>query len=125
MKTGHFGGQDTRRGFALVITLIMLVLAAVIAVGLLNNAATDRSTARSLNHRYGASLAVETGLEAAKKALTASPDATTSVTSDDSFLVLRADGGQTNASGTKDCYYFLAKARPLDPKTGLSTTIDC
>lgn len=106
--------------FALVVTLIMLVLAAVIAVGLLTSASLDRTTARSVDDRYHAELALQSGLEAAKKALAASPSIAASVTSDDAFLVLRSDGAQTNASGTKDTYYFLAQARP-----GEANTVDC
>ena len=98
------------RGFALVITLVMVALAAVVAVSLLTNATMDRTTARSYNDRYQAELAVQNGLEAAKNKLVATPDAATAVTGDDTFLVLRADGTRTNSSGVKDSYYFLAKA---------------
>src|SRR5439155_27291380 len=83
------------RGFALVVTLIMLVLAAVTVVALLSNASLDRGTAKSGEDRYQAELATQNGLEAAKKALLASPDfggATPPVTQGDGFLVVRAEG---------------------------------
>lgn len=102
-----------QRGFALVVTLIMVTLAAVIAVALLVNATSERTSATSGASRFGAEVAVQNGLEAAKKALMGSPDAATSVTNEDTFLVLRADGNQTNpSSGAKDSYYYLAKAQP-------------
>src|SRR2546430_2660879 len=96
LNTSSGSNLRTPAGFALVVTLIMLVLAAVIVITLLSNASLDRVTARSTDDRYQAELAAQNGLEAAKKALTASPDSATSVTSDDNFLVLRADGSQAN-----------------------------
>lgn len=108
------------RGFALVITLIMVALAAVMVVALLVNASLERTTATSYANRLNAELAVQNGLEAAKKALTGSPSGGTSITADDAFLVLRADGTQTNSAGNKDAYYFLAKAQP-----GAANTVDC
>jgi len=109
------------RGFALIVTLIMVTLAAVIVVALLVNATSERTTATSYSNRYNAELAVQNGLEAAKQALMGTPPgAAAPITGDDTFLVLRADGTQTNAAGTKDAYYFLAKAQP-----GAANTVDC
>ena len=101
-------------GFALVVTLIMVVLAAVIVVVMLSSATLERATAKSGNDRYQAEVAVQNGLEAAKKVLIASPTAgATSITADDTFLVLRAEGRQAaNSSGNKDAYYYMAKAKP-------------
>lgn len=114
-----------RSGFALIITLIMLVLAAVVAVTLLTTTTLDRTTAKSVSLRYQAETAVSNGLEAAKKALMASPNVTTPVVGDDTFVVLRADGTQgPNSNGNKDAYYFLAKAKPRDA-AGVSSTVDC
>jgi hypothetical protein len=107
-------------GFALVVTLILLVLAAVVVIALLSSASLDRDTAKSTNDRHLADIAVENGLEVAKKVLVASPNAAASITASDGFLVLRSDGTQTNSSGTKDAYYFLAKAR-----SGAANTVDC
>ena len=108
-------------GFALIVTLIMVTLAAVMVVALLSSASLDRGTAKSVNERYQADLAVQNGLEAAKKALIASPTAAAPVIADDTFSVLRADGTQgPNSSGNKDTYYFLAKAQ-----TGNTNKIDC
>lgn len=98
-------------GFALVVTLIMVVLAAITIIVFLSSAALDRTTTKSVGDRYQAEIAVQNGLEAAKKALMASPTAANSVTNDDTFLVLRVDGSQVASSGVKDAYYFLAKAR--------------
>src|SRR5436190_22884117 len=117
--SSHLQSREAR-GFALVVTLIMLVLAAVIVIALLSNASLDRGTAKSGEDRYQAELAAQSALEAAKKALAASPAASTSVTADDAFLVLRADGATPNATGTKDAYYFLAKAQP-----GSANKVDC
>src|SRR3954454_8416804 len=98
----------------------MVTLGAVMVVALLVNATSERATATSYANRFNADLAVQNGLEAAKKALICSPSAAASLTADDAFLVLRADGTQTNATGTKDAYYFLAKARP-----GNANNVDC
>src|ERR1035437_210017 len=107
-------------GFALIITLIMVVLAAIIAIGVLVSASLDRTTAKSVDDRFKAEVAAQNGLEAAKKALVASPSAANSVTADDAFVVLRVDGTQTNSgNGAKDAYYFLAKAAPG------GATVDC
>lgn len=114
-------GKVRTNGFALVITLIMVVLAAILVVALVNNSSLDRTTSLAYSNRYRAELAVQNGLEAAKKVLAASPTAANAVTADDTFLVLRADGHQTNAtSGTKDAYYFMAK-----PQGGAANTVDC
>jgi hypothetical protein len=107
-------------GFALVVTLIMLVLAAVIVIALLSSASLDRVTAKSTDDRYQAELATQNGLEAAKKTLVASPNGATAITADDNFLVFRADGTQVNSNGTKDAYYFLAKPQP-----GVTNKVDC
>jgi hypothetical protein len=112
--------RKSTEAFALVITLIMVVLAAILTIAFLSSATLDRTTSKSVNDRYQAELAIQNGLEAAKKALVASPDAASSVSKDDTFLVLRADGNQTNANGTKDAYYFIAKAQP-----GTSGLVDC
>jgi hypothetical protein len=113
--------QRTSSGFALIITLIMLSLAAVIAVVLLTNASIDRTTATSFNQRFAAEVAAQNGLEAAKKALVASPSTAKAVTADDDFLVLRADGTQKNSTtGANDAYYFIARAR-----AGSSGIVDC
>jgi hypothetical protein len=93
----------------------MLVLAAIIVVALLTNASLDRTTSRSITDRYQAEIAAQNGLEAAKKALVASPNATTPLTGDDSFLVIRVDAPAvpvTPASAvTTASYYYLAKAQ--------------
>ncbi len=109
-------GSSHPQAFALVVTLIMLVLAAGIAVGLLVNASIDRGTSRSTFDRYQAELAVQNGLEAAKKALMASPAAGSAVTADDTFLVTRIDGPvmpltPAPAAGPTPSYYYLAKAQ--------------
>ncbi|MEY2539816.1 MAG: hypothetical protein QOG67_3556 [Verrucomicrobiota bacterium] len=74
--------------FALVVTLLMVVLAAVIVVGLLANASSDRNTAASVADRYKAEIAAETGLEAAKKALSAISSDGYSRTMNDHFVVV-------------------------------------
>src|SRR5947209_4109428 len=99
-------------GFALIFTLMMVVLAAIIVIVFLISAGNERTTSTSYHYRFQAELAVQNGLEAAKKALIATPSAATPLTSDDSFLVVRVDGNQgPNSSGNKDAYYYLAKAQ--------------
>lgn len=98
-------------GFALVITLVMVALLAIIAIGLFTSVSLERVTAKSYDDRYQAELAVQNGLEAAKQTLVASPSSTNSVTGTDTFLVVRADSGSAS-------YYYLAQ-----PSTGSSPTI--
>jgi hypothetical protein len=107
----------TKGGFALVVALIMVALAAVIAVGVLTTVSVERGTAASYNTRYQADLAVQNGLQAAAKTLAASPNGTTPVTGKDTFLVVRADG-PADGNGNKAPYYYLAQ-----PSTGNAPTI--
>jgi type II secretory pathway pseudopilin PulG len=97
-----------KAGFALVVSLVMVALLAVIAVGVLTSVSVERGTATSYNSRYQADLAVQNGLQAAAKTLAASPNGTTPVTGQDTFLVVRADG-PADPNGNKPAYYYLAK----------------
>jgi hypothetical protein len=113
---------SSRRGFALVVTLVMVALMAVIAVGVFTSVSLERVTAKSYNDRYQADLAAQNGLEAVKKTLVTSPSALpspspASATGTDTFLVVRADG-PPDANGNKPAYYYLAQ-----PSTGTSPTI--
>src|SRR5437870_7755053 len=107
------GGYSTcrERGFALVVALVMVALAAVIAIGVLTSVSVERGTAASYNSRYQADLAVQNGLQAAAKTLAASPNGTNPVTGKDTFLVARADG-PADANGNKAAYYYLAQPSP-------------
>jgi len=107
----------SRRGFALVVTLVMVALMAVIAVGVFTSVSVERATATSYNNRYQAELAVQNGLQAAAKTFAATPTGTSSITGTDTFLVVRADG-QADANGNKAAYYYLSQ-----PSTGSSPTI--
>lgn len=112
------------RGFALIVTLIMVALAAVIVVALLVNASMERTTAASYANRFNAELAVQNGLEAAKKALVASPTAgQSSLTLSDNFLVIRVDAPAMPINPapavTTAAYYYLAQAR-----SGAANVID-
>jgi Tfp pilus assembly protein FimT len=98
----------SRRGFALVVTLVMVALMAVIAVGVFTSVSVERATATSYTNRYQAELAVQNGLQAAAKTLAATPTGTSSITGTDTFLVVRADG-PADANGNKPAYYYLAK----------------
>src|SRR5689334_6559124 len=93
--------QSSREGFALIVTLIMVVLAAVIVVALLTSASADRSTATSVADRYKADMAAATGLEAAKKALSAISADGYSRTMNDHFIVVSS----ADANGVP--YYFV------------------
>jgi hypothetical protein len=106
-----------RKGFALVVALIMTALAAVIAIGVMTSVRVERGTATSYNSRYQADLAVQNGLQAAAKTLAASPNGTSPVTGKDTFLVVRADG-PADANGNKAPYYYLAQ-----PSTGTAPAI--
>src|SRR6266404_7761475 len=107
----------SRRGFALVVTLVMVALMAVIAVGVFTSVSVERATATSYNNRYQAELAVQNGLQAAAKTLAATPTGTSSITGTDTFLVVRGDG-PPDANGNKAVYYYLSQ-----PSTGSSPTI--
>src|SRR5437016_8171380 len=107
----------SRRGFALVVTLVMVALMAVIAVGLFTSVSVERATATSYNNRYQAELAVQNALQAAAKTLAATPTGTSSITGTETFLVVRADG-PADANGNKAAYYYLSQ-----PSTGSSPTI--
>src|SRR6266853_1322353 len=107
----------SRRGFALVVTLVMVALMAVIAVGVFTSVSVERATAASYNNRYQAELAAQNALQAAAKTLAATPTGTNSITGTDTFLVVRADG-PPDANGNKAAYYYLSQ-----PSTGSSPTI--
>src|SRR6266700_6377552 len=107
----------SRRGFALVVTLVMVALMAVIAVGVFTSVSVERATATSYTNRYQAELAVQNGLQAAAKTLDATPTGTSSITGTDTFLVVRADG-PADANGNKAAYYYLSQ-----PSTGSNPTI--
>src|SRR4029453_8816037 len=108
----------SRRGFALVVTLVMVALMAVIAVGVFTSVSVERATAASYTNRYQAELAVQNGLQAAAKTLAATPTGTNSITGADTFLVVRADG-PADANGNKPAYYYLAK--PTDSSSTSSS----
>src|SRR5207248_7316918 len=111
----HLQLAGSRRGFALVVTLVMVALMAVIAVGLFTSVSVERATATSYNNRYQAELAVQNGLQAAAKTLAATPTGTSSITGTDTFLVVRADSPTSKAA-----YYYLAKPASVlgaDPST--------
>src|SRR5438552_14757368 len=57
------------KSFALIITLIMVVLAAIIVVTLLTNASLDRLSANAVSKRIRAEMAAQSGLAAALNAL--------------------------------------------------------
>ena len=107
---------SSSRGFALVVTLVMVTLLAIIAIGLLTSTSLERATAKSYTDRYQAELAVQNGLEAAKQTLVASPTMANSVTGTDTFLVVRADG-PPDANGNKPAYYYMAKPSPSPSQT--------
>jgi Putative Ig domain len=105
----------SRRGFALVVTLVMVALLAIIAIGLLSSVSVERATATSYTNRYQAELAAQNGLQAAAKTLAATPTGTNSITGTDTFLVVRADG-PADGNGNKPAYYYLANpSRPPAP----------
>src|SRR3989442_849755 len=106
------------RGYALVVTLVIVALLAIIAVGLLTSVSLERATAKSYDDRYQAELAVQNGLEAFKKTMVATPfpspvpsSLPSSITALDTFLVVRADG-QPDANGNRAAYYYLAQPAP-------------
>src|SRR5437763_6062346 len=107
----HSQLAGSRRGFALVVTLVMVALMAVIAVGVFTSVSVERATATSYTNRYQAELAVQNGLQAAAKTLAATPTGTTSITGKDTFLVVRGDS-QADANGPGAAYYYLAQPAP-------------
>src|SRR5436190_24211510 len=120
------GGSATNQssGFALVIALVMVALMAVVAVGVFTSVSRERVTATSYNDRYRADLAAQTGLQAAAKTLAAAPfpspvpaNFNTTVTGNDAFLVVRANG-PADANNNIASYYYLAQ-----PSTGANPTV--
>lgn len=109
--------QRPDAAFALIVTLIMVALAAVIVVALLVNASLERTTATSYAYRSQAELAVQSGLEAAKKALT-TDGAGNRITHNDHFTVVRATPAPAPA-GVADYdtphYYFVGNASQGPP----------
>src|SRR5437667_4941332 len=109
-------------GFALVVALVMVALMAVIAVGVLTTVSVERGTATSYSSRYQADLAAQNGLQAAAKTLAAAPfpspvptSFNATVTGNDAFLVVRADGPAEN--GITPSYYYLAQPAPTPGQT--------
>src|SRR5207249_12088076 len=96
----------SRRGFALVVTLVMVALMAVIAVGVCTSVSVERATAASYNNRYQAELAAQNGFKAAAKTLAATPTGTSPIRGTDSILVVRSDGPAC-ANGNKAAYQDL------------------
>jgi hypothetical protein len=120
------GGSATNQssGFALVIALVMVALMAVVAVGVFTSVSRERVTATSYNDRYRADLAAQNGLQAAAKTLAAAPfpspvpgNFNTTVTGNDAFLVVRANG-PADANNNIASYYYLAQ-----PSSGANPTI--
>src|ERR1700745_3652167 len=101
----------SRRGFALVVTLVMVALMAIITIGVLTSVSVERATATSYTNRYQAELAAQNALQAAAKTLAATPTGTSSITGADTFIVVRADG-PPDANGNKAAYYYLAQPAP-------------
>ena len=111
------------RGYALVVTLVMVALLAVIALGVFTSTSLERITAKSYDDRYQAELAAQNGLEAVKQTLVATPFPSPApnpspITSYDTFLVVRADG-PPDANGNKPAYYYLAQ--PTDASSTSSS----
>lgn len=113
-----------QHGFSLVVALIMVALMAVIAAGVFTTVSLERVTATSYSSRYQAELAAQNGLQAAAKTLAAAPfpspvpaNFSATVTGNDAFLVVRADG-PADANGNRASYYYLAQ-----PSTGANPTI--
>ncbi|MEY2484476.1 MAG: hypothetical protein QOH39_124 [Verrucomicrobiota bacterium] len=100
-------------GFILVITLIMIALAAIIVIALVTNASLDRLTAASYQDRYQAELAAQNGLEAAKRALSTDGKGA-SITNDDTFVVVRVPGAAGVTAAAEDTtahYYFIGQTK--------------
>ncbi len=99
-------------GFALVITLIMVVLAAIITITFLISASADRTTSSSYNYHYQAELAVQNGLEAAKRVLS-TDGAGNPITQDDTFIVTRVAPPPIPLPTSEDTtphYYYIGRA---------------
>jgi hypothetical protein len=114
-------------GFALIATLTLLVLLTIAVVALMSTLSVERATARAHDVRSNAQLAVESGLEAAKQALSGGPARDSSGqpvldssgrsilnTQNDSFTV----ASFSLPSGSSDIPYFYVGTR-----AGSATTI--
>ena len=109
MSSHNFTRRLEQTGFALVITLILVAVVAVIVVGFLGHAVNDRATAATGGERFRAELAAQSGLEAAKglAAMTPSPTPSgplVSKTANDYFIVTSS----SDANGVP--YYFVGCA---------------
>lgn len=115
--TSPRSGSLSAGGFALVVTLLMLVLAAVMAVSLLTSASNDRATSSSYTYRSQAEFAVQSGLEAAKKALT-TDGAGNLISENDHFIIVR-QAPSPAPTGAADYnsphYYFIGNASQSPP----------
>ena len=89
--------KDYSSGAALVVTLIVMVVLAGVAVAFMQNTGIDRSGARSLANAYRARLAAESGLAEVMAKIGVN-------TSSDDFIVLRAT---TEADGSSFPVYFV------------------
>ncbi len=112
-KTSSHLHFPEERGFALVVTLVMLVLAAVIVIALLSNASFDRVTAQSIEDRVQAELATQNGLEAAKRALSTDGNGN-AVSRDDLFVITRVAPNPIPKPDAEDAtphYYFIGQTK--------------
>ena len=103
MRTSNRLQHIEQNGFALVMSLIIIAVAAVVVVGFLGTAGHDRLTAETGGERYRAELAAGSGLEGAKKALTAISSGI-SKSANDYFLVT------TSNDSNSVPYYFVGTA---------------
>ncbi len=102
-----------QNGFALIITLIMVVLAAVVAVAFVTNASLDRLTANSFSKRARAEMAAQSGLAAALNALSGA-------TGPNDFRFITAVGDDDDPAHSKPVLIPLNS----DPTTGKVTLDD-
>lgn len=108
-------GSRFKHGYALVVTLIMVALLAVITVGVYTTVSLDRTTAKSFNDRYQADLAAQNGLQEVKNTLLNTIGASSkAITKTDTFLITRAEG-PVDANGNRSAYFYLAQ--PTDTST--------
>jgi len=105
-------GDANESAFALVSTLIILVIVTILAVGFMTTSSLERSSSHAYTRIYDAQLAAGMGLEAAKKALSVDSQGNYT-TMNDSFIVIQTGSVTTSGTPATDSngnvlrYYFI------------------
>src|SRR5437868_15526456 len=95
------------RGIALVLVLAILSLVLITVVTFLTTATLERGNAKAYASAYQAQLAAESGLEAAKFALTQLDATGVPITQRDTFVVVRNEVAGTGSAPASNVNYYV------------------